>query len=281
MTQARNKRKANQRLSQSTKGSADSQDVMKQLDKLTTNTRREHSKLASQSNNSTKIVAFVAIIIVGLSGIVILSQINFTGSHPNTNPSTPDVSIVASLGNFKQDQVATPHFINGKLSIVFVSGEFCPYCAVERWAIVMALSQYGSFSNLQYITSSENNVPTYTFVGSTFTSDVIEFLPAEIADNNNQPLESMTPLQSGLFDKYNSYSSIPFLCLGGSIFQVGSGSSLKLSSFADGSVSDITSQITSKSGTLYAQIYSESVIITTLIKQLLATQSTTSPSSTL
>jgi len=43
---------------------------------------------------------------------------------------------------------------NGVVS--YVGGEYCPYCAIQRWALLVALSKFGSFTNLdgQVISSS-------------------------------------------------------------------------------------------------------------------------------
>ncbi len=277
MSQSRKKRKSVQRSSPPKSNTSDSEEVMRQLDKLRTTTRKEQKIISTRPNTNIRVIAFVVILVVGMSGIVILSQFNFSGQNTNTNQSIPGTDIINSLGNFKEDRAATPHFIGNKVSIIFISGEYCPYCAIERWAIVMALSQFGTFSNLQTFTCSEYDIPTYTFIGSSYTSEHIEFLPVEIADNNNKPLQSMTTLQSDLFYKYNSGGSIPFLVIGGSVFQVGSGSPLQLASFSYENINTIQTQISTKSGILYNQINSESGIITTLINQLLSLR----PSSTI
>ena len=55
----------------------------------------------------------------------------------------------------------------GKPEVVFMGEESCPYCAAERWALVVALSRFGSFSNLRLIHSSSTdvypNTPTLSF----------------------------------------------------------------------------------------------------------------------
>lgn len=94
-------------------------------------------------------------------------------------------------------------------------GEFCPYCAMERWALVMALDQFGNFTNLTPITSAEDHVPTYTFYGSSYTSSKIDFEPAEISNNvspNSGSFQSMNALQNQLFNKYSPRVRFP-LCV--------------------------------------------------------------------
>ncbi|MGC1183573.1 MAG: DUF929 family protein, partial [Candidatus Dormiibacterota bacterium] len=33
-------------------------------------------------------------------------------------------------------------------AVVYVGAEFCPYCALQRWALLVALSKFGTFTNL-------------------------------------------------------------------------------------------------------------------------------------
>jgi hypothetical protein len=37
---------------------------------------------------------------------------------------------------------------NGKPEVLYVATEFCPYCVAENWALIVALSRFGSFSGL-------------------------------------------------------------------------------------------------------------------------------------
>ncbi|MCW1292980.1 MAG: DUF929 domain-containing protein [Candidatus Parvarchaeota archaeon] len=54
---------------------------------------------------------------------------------------------------------------NGKSTFVFIGAEGCPYCALQRVAIILALSRFGNFSKLflDRSTTVDGNVPTYTF----------------------------------------------------------------------------------------------------------------------
>src|SRR5271166_6919650 len=46
----------------------------------------------------------------------------------------------------------------GKPEILYVGAEYCPYCAAERWALTVALSRFGTFSNLHLIHSSNADI---------------------------------------------------------------------------------------------------------------------------
>jgi hypothetical protein len=116
----------------------------------------------------------------------------------------------------------------GKPEILYMGGEYCPYCATERWAIVQALSRFGTFSGLHGIHSSSTDVypstPTLTFYGSHYTSKYLTFTPVETAGlTDGSTLQTPTSAQSKLFSKYDyppyisatEEGAIPFIDLGG------------------------------------------------------------------
>jgi len=100
-----------------------------------------------------------------------------------------------------------------------------PYCAVERWPLTVALSRFGTFSNLKttYSTASDfDNTPSLSYVGSTYTSQYVSFSATEIEDGAGKTLETPTADIEALFKTYDappyaqSSGSIPFLDYGGS-----------------------------------------------------------------
>ncbi len=117
----------------------------------------------------------------------------------------------------------------GKPAIVYVGAEFCPYCAAERWPLVMALSKFGTFTNLRGTTSSATDTnpssPTFSFYGSTYTSKYLTFLSDEEETNTDAPLQSPTATEQALVTKYDTTpyipaadageNPIPFVYLGG------------------------------------------------------------------
>jgi hypothetical protein len=113
----------------------------------------------------------------------------------------------------------------GKPIFLYVGAEYCPYCAAERWAMVIALSRFGTFTNLHIISSSSSdvfpNTPTFTFYKSTYSSPYIEFQPVEVQDRNGNALETMTAAQTQLFNKYNTGQSYPFLDVGNQYIAIG------------------------------------------------------------
>ncbi|HYA44642.1 MAG TPA: DUF929 family protein, partial [Acidimicrobiales bacterium] len=126
----------------------------------------------------------------------------------------------------------------GKPEIVYVGAEFCPFCAAERWPLVMALSKFGTFSNLAGTSSSSIDIlpstPTFSFYGATYKSPYLAFVSDE--ESTNIPsssggwtiLQNPTPLEDALVSKWDAppYASdqngppIPFLYLAGRYLQV-------------------------------------------------------------
>ncbi len=121
---------------------------------------------------------------------------------------------------------------NGKPEMLYVGAEFCPYCAAERWAMIVALSRFGTFNGLATVHSAVSNggggaepdpdTPTWTFLHATYSSPYLTFTPVEettnIPDPSNggyTPLETPTSAEQALVTKYiGSNGSIPFIDFG-------------------------------------------------------------------
>lgn len=106
---------------------------------------------------------------------------------------------------------------NGKPEVLYVGAEYCPFCAGERWALVQALSRFGTFSGLKSTTSSSTdvhpNTPTFSFLGSTYSSQYLAFTPVETQDRQGKALQTLTDAQKKLQNQYGS-GSIPFIDYG-------------------------------------------------------------------
>lgn len=116
--------------------------------------------------------------------------------------------------------------VNGKKlpGVFYYGGEYCPYCAVTRWGIIVALSRFGTFKNnaLYYMFSSSTDTapstPTFSFYNTTYTSPYFGFKGYEIVDRNRHTL--MTPPTSvqKLVAKYDNGGNIPFMDMGNKTF---------------------------------------------------------------
>lgn len=107
---------------------------------------------------------------------------------------------------------------NGRPEVFFLGAESCPYCAAERWPMIIALTRFGTFAGLRTTTSSSSdvypNTPTFSFHNATYTSDQIDFVSVEVRDRDDKPLESPTPAQEALVSQYDTSDSIPFVDFG-------------------------------------------------------------------
>ncbi len=190
---------------------------------------------------------------IGVAVIVVVS----TGGSSGTGSSTSAADIVTSATSVKPavfDDVGVgssnnaPKSIHGaaalekdgKPRIVYIGAEYCPYCATERWAMVMALSRFGTFSNLGVTHSSGAdqypNTPTFTFHGASYSSPYLDFDGVEIASNEVQgsswaPLDTPTAEEQSLLKKYDGppyiaaddAGAIPFIDVGNRYMVSGAG----------------------------------------------------------
>jgi len=131
-------------------------------------------------------------------------------SHAAFGPSGSALLVTSGSSANLQTASGAPYTDNGKPVIVYIGAEFCPYCAVERWALVMSLSRFGNFTDLKYMTSAndEGDYATFTFVGSTYSSKYISFQPFEQEDRSQVSLQSVPANYTSEFD--NSYPYVNF-----------------------------------------------------------------------
>jgi hypothetical protein len=101
----------------------------------------------------------------------------------------------------------SPLRIDGKPTIVFVSEESCPFCAAERWPVVIALSHFGTWAHLGATTSSATDVypstSTFSFRDATYSSPYITLRTTELTDNAGHQLQAPTRLDTKLIERYD------------------------------------------------------------------------------
>jgi hypothetical protein len=125
-----------------------------------------------------------------------------------------------------------PLIAGGKPELLYIGAEYCPFCATERWPLVIALSHFGTFSHLQTTHSATDDVfpgtPTFSFHGARYSSPWISFTAVEthtneLLGNDYVPLDRLSPAQQRLFSTYDnppyvssdSSAGIPFVDFGG------------------------------------------------------------------
>jgi thiol-disulfide isomerase/thioredoxin len=157
---------------------------------------------------------------------------------------------------------------SGKRLIFFMGAGFCPYCASERWAIVRALGNFGSWQGLVNTTSAGHderylNIPTVDFSKAHYTSEYIEFIARETADRNFEPKQELNEKDYEIIDTFNPDQIIPFLLIDGQFMQVGSGYSPQLLEGLDHE--RVNAELENPTSLLSKAIKTEASIITALI----------------
>jgi thiol-disulfide isomerase/thioredoxin len=176
--------------------------------------------------------------------VLIIVKLSSGGSSGSSSTSTSQpavVSAVTSVPSATTDSVgkgtANPKMLvplsgapalasGGKPEVLYMGAEYCPFCATERWAMLNALSRFGTFSNIKFIHSAADDtpasVPTLTFYQSGYNSKYVTFTPVEMQKIDRSTLQNPTSEQKALLNKYDAPpyvqgagGSIPFLDFGG------------------------------------------------------------------
>jgi hypothetical protein len=174
--------------------------------------------------------------------------------------------------------------IGGKPAIVFIGEESCPFCAAERWPLVVALSHFGTWSHLGSTRSSATDVfpgtATLSFRTATYHSTQLTLRTTELATSAGRPLQPQTPLDTRLIGAYdvppyvNSASqsgSVPFLDIGNRDILAGAQYSPQV--LAGLSAAQIASQLRNPSSPVAQAIDGSAKVIIAAISQMLHHQS--------
>lgn len=164
----------------------------------------------SQQNSTTATIS---------DGVTLGSQISSSLSQNLTGVS---YSTLAAVGAQSADSTPptsitpSPLISGGKTEVLYIGAEFCPYCAAERWSMVVALSKFGNFTGLEYMQSgqSDGNIATVTFVNAIYNSSYITLVTVENEDRNHNLLQSPTTQEQNLWNQYNE-NYYPFIDIGG------------------------------------------------------------------
>jgi hypothetical protein len=128
----------------------------------------------------------------------------------------------------------------GQPLVLYVGGEYCPFCAAQRWGLVVALTRFGTFDGLRSAASAVDDVfpatATVSFHGATYHSPYLAFAGVELAGSQRgssgayEPLDTLTADQATVFRKYNappylaadSAGAVPFVDFGNRFLMSGS-----------------------------------------------------------
>jgi hypothetical protein len=214
---------------------------------------RNAPKPPSRRNGPTRSSTRTALAAIGGVGIaaaiiVVVGLARNPEAPPPTsqNDATKTVQLVTSVPTTALDQATVgaavspplrladgvaPLTQDGKPEVFYLGAEYCPYCAAQRWPLIVALSRFGTFDGLGTSFSSSSdvfpNTPTFTFHGATYSSPYVAFTGVETADTAGAPLETPTASQETLFSTYDAppyttqAGAIPFLMIGNRYVQIG------------------------------------------------------------
>jgi hypothetical protein len=201
---------------------------------------RTAQRQAAQKRTRMLLVSVVGVLIV----VAVVAALLAGGGSDSSSTTSPAAlfdaeavrSAIAALPASTFDAVGAgaatggPKAVNltaitqeGKPELLYVGAEYCPFCAAERWAMVAALSRFGSFTNLTATHSATEDVfadtPTFSFYGATFTSQYLAFTAVETATNelsggSYKPLQQLTKEQNAILNETGE-TGIPLLDFGG------------------------------------------------------------------
>jgi hypothetical protein len=189
-------------------------------------------------------VIVVVLAVAALVGVKLATGGNSPTSGQNASAAADSViQAVTSVPAATLDTIgkgtasAVPTAVNapalaadGLPRVLYVGAEYCPFCAAERWAVVVALSRFGTFTGLGQTASSPSDVypstATLTFHGASYTSAVLSFTGKELQSNEvvngkRVTLDTLTAADQAIVTKYDappyfsSSGSIPFVDIGG------------------------------------------------------------------
>ncbi len=174
----------------------------------------------------------IPVLIVAVLGIYVLVWL-LNNANPVFQASPADQQVIQQITEIPQSTwqsvgtggLANPwHPISGQPALngphghpefFYVGGEFCEYCATENWAILNALSRFGTFRHLSQLRSYDEQIATFTFYQSTYTSPYVDFVPVEHLGNKKDIFGQFVTLQpfqgnqQQLFEKYDSSKYLP------------------------------------------------------------------------
>jgi len=188
----------------------------------------------------------VAVILVGVVGLVTyaLTHVSTPATVTQTARTSPDVlATLSTVPTTTFDQVGVtvpgveltppqvesgPPLASGaKPEVLVIGAEYCPFCAAERWPLVVALARFGRFTVLHDATSATQSVfpdtATFSFAGVRFSSRYVTLTGVELysdqvgADGTFIRIATLDPAQAALVARYagSTTGTAPFVDVAG------------------------------------------------------------------
>ncbi len=191
--------------------------------------------------------AAVTVILVGVIALVVYSLTRTTTPPDVSRPPVTSSAVLADLSSVPASAydavgagspgtpLTPPSVLHGqpllqsagKPEVLFVGAEFCPFCAAERWPLVLALSRFGRFEVLHNVQSAPTSafpaIQSFSFFRVAYTSRYVSFTGVELysdstdAEGAYAKIASLTPGQAALVSRYGAHPAsagtpaIPFV----------------------------------------------------------------------
>lgn len=193
------------------------------------------------------VLAPIGVAVLAVTVLVAVKLASDSGPKSGKTATAADTAVIAQLTGvpasaFDKVGAGKPYGLpsrvdgdaliaDGKPKVLYVGAEYCPFCAVERWPVIVALSRFGEWQGLRYAFSAAApevypNTATFTFHGASYTSDYLSFTGIETHTNKAQgngwePLDTLAGADLEVFKAQDSAGSTPFVDLGGKFVIIG------------------------------------------------------------
>ncbi|KJF18925.1 MULTISPECIES: DUF929 family protein [Acidithrix] len=220
-------------------------------------TKSSRQVTAAKNSGSQKGMVYSAtalVVIVAVIATFILIKLNKSSSSATATNSLAPAAVVSAVTKVPNSALAAatvptssiplPYAVkntalltsNSKPVVLYMGADYCPYCAAQRWPLIIALSKFGTFKNLHTTSSSSTdvypNTQTFSFYGSSYSSPYINFQSVEMQTNipsngSYTTLQTPTTAQNNIFNTYDkppytaTATGIPFIDYGNQLIEGG------------------------------------------------------------
>lgn len=192
-------------------------DARRVEERITQLRRQEERRRARRNRTLFKIIGGVVAAVAIASAFVfaLRSQGGSTGTVVAASLGGPTNDLPGHAGgNFTPIHQTVRS--TGKPEILFVGTQFCSFCAAERWAIVKALGQFGTWTNVHRATQGGSTagfsaVPTFDLTNSGYHSKYVAFDGKDLQDYNGNTLQTLNSEEQALWQQYDPQGSTPMV----------------------------------------------------------------------
>ncbi len=167
------------------------------------------------ASGSTRTARFawgaVVVLLLGFVALVTYALTRSTTPASVARPSVTSADVVATLAGvtpstFDSVGVTVPGTTltapvvlsgqpplsqGGRPEVLFVGSEYCPFCAAERWPLIVALDRFGRFGTLHNSQSASlsvfSGIQSFSFVGTTYSSRYLTLTGVELYSDQTGP----------------------------------------------------------------------------------------------